>query len=262
MRRSRSFWIILGICIAGYPDPALEAKDASGGMALISAGAFTPLYPDPKESKPWVPAFRLDLYPVTNEDFLNFVTENPQWQRSRIKPIFADASYLKRWNANLKTGDRFSYHAPVTFVSWFAANAYCRWKKKRLPSVDEWEYAASHYEVSLDEIKDRILGWYERPSSAKPKPVGSTFKNKWGVYDLHGLVWEWTSDFNSSMISDESQLFCGGSSAGSSDTKDYAAFMRYAFRSSLEARYSVGNLGFRCASEAKSEDAKSEMERQ
>ncbi|MNL63509.1 Formylglycine-generating sulfatase enzyme [compost metagenome] len=76
---------------------------------------------------------------------------------------------------------------------------------------------------------------------------------------MHGLVWEWTSDFNSIFLSGESRkdkssdqnLFCGSASVNAADLMDYAAFMRYAFRGSLKAQYSTRNLGFRCASTIK-----------
>ena len=74
---------------------------------------------------------------------------------------------------------------------------------------------------------------------------------------MHGLVWEWVDDYNTALVTGESRgdsgldrnLFCGSESVGSSDPKDYAAFMRFAFRSSLEAKYTVRNLGFRCATD-------------
>jgi len=105
-----------------------------------------------------------------------------------------------------------------------------------------------------ESYNQKILDWYEAPKTFNNE-IGSTFKNYWGIYDLHGLVWEWTMDFNSVLISGESRkdvdkdsnLFCGSAAVGASDLMNYAAFMRYAFRGSMKAQYSVKNLGFRCA---------------
>ena len=68
------------------------------------------------------------------------------------------------------------------------------------------------------------------------------------------MVWEWTYDFNSVLISgesrkdvdDDSNLFCGSAAVGTTDLMNYAAFMRYAIRGSLNANYTMKNLGFRC----------------
>ncbi|MFT6733520.1 MAG: sulfatase modifying factor 1 [Polaribacter sp.] len=72
---------------------------------------------------------------------------------------------------------------------------------------------------------------------------------------MHGVVWEWTEDFNSSLVNGESRndssidskLFCSAGAAGSADPSNYAAFMRFGFRSSLQAKFTLGSLGFRCA---------------
>jgi len=48
----------------------------------------------------------------------------------------------------------------------------------------------------------------------------------------------------------ERTLYCGAGAAGATDFENYAAFMRYAFRSSLQASYCIANLGFRCAHDA------------
>jgi formylglycine-generating enzyme required for sulfatase activity len=88
--------------------------------------------------------------------------------------------------------------------------------------------------------------------------VGTNQANYWGVQDLHGLVWEWVLDFNSSMLAtdprragDRDRLaFCGGGAIGATDQADYPSFMRVAFRSSLRAEYTTHNLGFRCAADA------------
>lgn len=143
-------------------------------------------------------------------------------------------------------------------MSWFAARAYLRAVGKALPTVDQWEYVGAASETKADASRDsaflaRLRGWYARPTPQRLPAVGSTARNYHGVEDLHGLVWEWTLDFNSALVSGESRgdnsldrsLYCGSGAAGAADFEDYAAFMRYAFRSSLEANYCVANLGFR-----------------
>ncbi|MFZ0598562.1 MAG: formylglycine-generating enzyme family protein, partial [Flavobacterium sp.] len=177
---------------------------------------------------------------------------------SKIKRLFADESYLFYWNSDFDFGNN-NPKSPVTNVSWFAAKKYCECQGKRLPTMDEWEYVAMADEKRIDartktEFNKYILSWYEK-SKTYENPIGKTFKNYWGVYDIHGLVWEWTGDFNSIFLSGESRkdksedknLFCGGASVNATDLMDYAAFMRYAFRASLKAQYSTRNLGFRCA---------------
>jgi formylglycine-generating enzyme required for sulfatase activity len=94
--------------------------------------------------------------------------------------------------------------------------------------------------------------------------VGGGFRNLWGIEDLHGPVREWTLDFNSALVSGESRgdatlertLFCGAGATNASDFGDYAAFMRFAYRASLEADYTTANLGFRCARDVDSERGK------
>lgn len=228
----------------------------SDSMVKIEGGEFIPLYGTKTEIK--VEDFFMDVYPVTNAQFLEFVEKNPQWKKSRAKKLFRDESYLLDWVDDLSLSQDQKPNSPVTNVSWYAAKNYCECQGKRLPTVDEWEYAAMASKTKADAREEPsynkfILSWYETPHTFKNE-VGSTFKNFYGVYDLHGLVWEWTLDFNSVLLSGESRrdatgdnnLFCGASAIGATDLMNYAAFMRYAFRGSVKANYSIKNLGFRC----------------
>ncbi len=231
-------------------------------MATIGAGSFIPLYGSTEDKVTKVDAFLLDIYPVTNQQFLAFIKEYPDYNRTNIKRLFAAKSYLSHWASESDFGN-LDPEAPVTNVSWFAAKKYCECQGKRLPTLEEWEYAAMADEKQKDartkeEFNKYILGWYEQNKTYNNK-VGSTFKNYWGVYDMHGLVWEWTFDFNSIFLSGESRkdkdsdrdLFCGSASVDATDLMDYAAFMRYAFRGSIKANYTTKNLGFRCAKNIK-----------
>ncbi|MEW6776131.1 MAG: formylglycine-generating enzyme family protein [Bdellovibrionota bacterium] len=252
-------WIVLGFlaALALGPAPSVWAEEE---MAKIPGGKFVPLYGTNKKPVK-VKAFWLDRRLVSGGDFLKFVEENPSWRCSAVKRLFADEGYLQKWRGDLEPGEADILAAPVVQVSWFSARAYCRSKGKRLPHTEEWELAALADETRPDASADpafgrKILEWYSRPTGDKgPGPVGSAGKNFYGVYDLHGLVWEWTEDFNSIFMTGESRadrspdekLFCGAGAAGTADPLNYAGYMRYAFRSSLKATHTVANLGFRCA---------------
>ncbi len=244
---------------------AAGAKDAGTtkpkGMVLISGGFYTPLYGSKNNRLQMkVAPFFIDKYPVTNKEFLEFVKKNPKWRKSKVKKLFADENYLKNWKSNLELGPNVLPDAPVTDVSWFAAKAYCEYYGKRLPTVAEWELVARASSDQADGSKNpayfkQILEWYSKPAKEIILAVGNGEKNFWGVYDMHGLIWEWTSNFFSALVTGESRgdsglernLFCGSGSVSATDFKNYPSFVRFAFRSSLKANYTTSNLGFRCA---------------
>jgi formylglycine-generating enzyme len=225
---------------------------------VVPAGRYLPLY-SPDTAAVAVAAFRMDAFPVTRAEFAAFVASRPEWGRDAVKPVFADARYLEDWAAvEVPGGDP---DAPVTRVSWFAARAFCAWDGKRLPTVDEWEFAARADETRADARRDpvhkaRVLELYTRRPD-RPAAVGSVFQNVHGIHDMHGLVWEWVRDFNTVTVGTDSrgtgqrdnQLYCAAGAEGATDTQDYAAFLRYAFRASLQGRATAAALGFRCATD-------------
>ncbi len=240
---------------------ALRGAADTATMRLIPAGTYVPLLRTVKDA-PEVPvaAFLLDERPVTNAEYLAFVTANPKWRRSQVSRLFADASYLETWAGDLEPGPRAPAEAPVVRVSWFAARAYAKWAGKRLPTTAEWELAAAAGYDRPDGRNDAqmnrdLYAWLARPVPAVLAPAAAARPDFHGVRALHGLVWEWVEDFNTAMVTGESRadngldrdLFCGAGAAGAKDTTDYAAFMRQALRSSLKANNTTSALGFRCA---------------
>jgi formylglycine-generating enzyme required for sulfatase activity len=241
---------------------ALGAADGRhAGMVGLPAGVYRPLFRSADEPPvELVEAFLLDRFPVTNAEYLEFVRANPRWQRSQVKRLFADKHYLQHWAGDLELGANARPDQPVVWVSWFAAKAYAAAQGKRLPTVAEWEYAAAASPTRIDGEKDAefqraLRHWYSTPSPESLSRVGAGVPNCLGVHDLHGLIWEWTADFNTATVTGdargdtgiERQLFCGAGSTGAKDPANFPAFMRYGFRSSLKANYTVHNLGFRCA---------------
>ena len=227
-------------------------------MVLITGGSFKPFFGS-DTSIVKVETFMMDEHPVTNRQFLAFVKANPQWRKSNVKRLFADESYLINWVSDTILPLNINPDAPVCSVSWFAAKAYSESVNKRLPTLDEWEYTARADEKLADARKvkdysDRIIKLY-MIKDRQFNPVKQHNPNYWGVYDMFDLIWEWTDDFNSVLSTGDSRessydnkgLFCAGSATSATDLMNYAAFMRFGFRTSLKANYTVSNLGFRCA---------------
>jgi formylglycine-generating enzyme required for sulfatase activity len=243
----------------------VAAALAAGGAAWVKlpGGSFRSAlkYEDAPTVK--LAPFSLQKRPVTNSEFLAFVQAHPQWRRDKVARVLAEPRYLQHWAGHATLGAKAQAQQPVVNVSWFAAQAYCEAQGARLPTWSEWEYAAAADETRRDARKDpawreRILGWYSRPSSGPLPRAGQQVPNAYGVQDLHGLVWEWTDDFSSLLVDPESRnqgdpdksKFCGAGALSMDDRDNYAVLMRVAMLSSLKARDTTANLGFRCAGSA------------
>ena len=241
--------------------PVAGVLAAGADYASLPGGAFrTALKYEDQKGRVRIAPFELMRMPVTNAQFLAFVKANPQWRRDRVAGVFAEDRYLAHWRSPTTLVDDVQARQPVTQVSWFAASAYCESQGARLPTWTQWEYAAAADETRRDARKDpawreRILSWYSRPSSKALPRAGLQTANVYGVQDLHGLVWEWTDDFSSLLVSSDNRnqgdadksKFCGAGALSMDDRENYAVLMRVAMLSSLEADDTTTNLGFRCA---------------
>lgn len=238
--------LVLGAAI--FAVPSTHASGLKPKSVVIPAGKFFPQYgPGGSKKEVEVRAFRMDVVPVTAAAFMDLLASDSKWVPGAPTALMAESNYLSDWKKKGKSyqPDPKKVDHPVVFVSYFAAQAYCELKKGRLPTTLEWEYAAQ------DDPKTQ-LEWFTNPRP--PTAVGKGKPNRHGVYDLHGQVWEWTADFNSSFATADNRsdgemnknLFCGSGSMGARDRENYPAFMRYAMRSGLRPNHVISNLGFRC----------------
>ncbi|OXU24542.1 hypothetical protein TSAR_015610 [Trichomalopsis sarcophagae] len=172
-------------------------------------------------------------------------------------------------DSNIK--DRMDH--PVVHVSWNDAVAYCKWIGKRLPTEAEWEVTCR------GGLNDRLFPWGNKliPNNEhrtniwqgefplnntvedgfdRTNPVSYFPPNAYGVHNIIGNVWEWTSDWWKTKHTDEKQTNPTGAPNGSDKVKkggSYLCHKSYCYRYRCAARSqntpdtSAGNLGFRCA---------------
>ena len=131
---------------------------------------------------------------------------------------------------------------PVVHVTRADASGYCESRGRRLPTEDEWEYAArgkemNNYPWGMDWNKDKL--YWGRTNADSVLPVGSFPPSETGLYDLAGSVSEWTSTPGST---DGTAMIKGGSRF---DTN--VASLRLAVRRMEPVDYSGEDVGFRCA---------------
>ena len=234
-------------------------------MIYIEGGQYTPFY-GRKDTLVAVKPFYMDDTPVTNAEFLEFVKKNPQWSKSKIKSIYADANYLKDWPSDFELPAKYKPNSPVCHVSWFAAKAYAESVGKRLPNQDEWEFVGQADETTKNATKkpsysSDIIDLYNIKDKQYAE-IGKSKPNVFGIYNMFDLIWEWSEDFNSTLTTgdsrksqfDDKQLSCAGSAISANDIYNYAAFMRFALRTSVKANFCISNLGFRCAKDVETID--------
>jgi len=133
-------------------------------------------------------AFQMAAVPVTNAQYAAFDLKH-EWEQ---------------WEG---VSEEELRHHPVVNVSWYQAVIFCRWLSTcfewargcRLPTEAEWEYAcragtATRYWSGDKEADLARVGWYGENSGGRTHRVGEKEGNPWGLYDVHGNVWEWCED--------------------------------------------------------------------
>jgi formylglycine-generating enzyme required for sulfatase activity len=125
--------------------------------------------------------FYLGKFEVTQEEWYAVMGNNPAKFKGRKNPV-----------------ENVSWNDVQTFIS--RLNAKEGTNKYRLPTEAEWEYAAragttSEYSFGNNASQLGQYAWYDDNSGNQTHPVGQKKPNPWGLYDMHGNVWEWVQDW-------------------------------------------------------------------
>lgn len=143
-----------------------------------------------------ISAFRIDKHEVTNASFAEFIDAVPDWRKSQLPSDDHNGNYLADWVDDQYPQGRADH--PVVYVTWAAAQSYCRWAGGRLPTEAEWEYVAragGDAEFPWgDDMPSPEDANYSASDIGESTPVGSYPPNEFGVHDLAGNVWEFLLD--------------------------------------------------------------------
>ncbi|MEO1998045.1 MAG: formylglycine-generating enzyme family protein [Planctomycetaceae bacterium] len=174
-------------------------------------------------SLPLVNTLGMTLIPIPAGQFQMGSADADVWGRKCEKPrhrvTMSRAFYLgasevtqQQWQALMSTSpwkgkshNRSDDNHPATSVSWDDAVRFCQKLSLRegalyrLPTEAEWEYACragttTAFSFGQADLNLAEYGWFHLNALLRVQPVAQRIPNPWGLYDLHGNVWEWCSD--------------------------------------------------------------------
>ena len=197
------------------PRPSVEWSYIPSGSFIMGSSIYEAnRLPDENQHQVILSAFKMSKNEVTFEQYDAFCEatrrEKPSdegWGRGRL---------------------------PVINVSWNDARAFASWMGCRLPTQAEWEYACragtttpfyTGYNITTSQAnfngKQPYIGNTSGIFRKKTTEVGSFAPNPWGLYDMHGNVWEWCSDWYGELptetqtnpkgpVNGRYRVYCGG----------------------------------------------------
>jgi formylglycine-generating enzyme required for sulfatase activity len=256
---------------AKYNAVLVEGSDVPEGFVFVKGGTFQMGSTNGEgDEKPvhsvTVDDFYMSKYEVTNADYIKFLND---------KGVNSNGSYGGTEYIDMDDGDcaigyrNGSFYfkgsndaddekCPVIEVTWYGADAYCKWAGGRLPTEAEWEYAArggnksNGYRYAGSHNADEVA-WYNG-SPGRTHPVGQKKPNELGLYDMSGNVWEWCSDWYSRGYYENSPSSNPKGPSNGSDRVDrggswnnYAKRCRVANRDYSDPSDGGNLLGFRLA---------------
>jgi formylglycine-generating enzyme required for sulfatase activity len=200
------------VSLARIKDPKYSIEKTAIEWIDIPAGSFMMGSPSNEidrhsyeiQHQVTLSAFKMSRYEVTVGQFKAFieatgyVTDSDKgtgWVSG--SKIYKDKKWVFKDSVNWKCNENgiprneTEYNYPVVHISWNDAVAFAEWKGCRLPTESEWEYACRAGTTTPFNTGNKL----KKASKGLSLPVGSFTPNGWGLFDMHGNVGEWCSDF-------------------------------------------------------------------
>jgi formylglycine-generating enzyme required for sulfatase activity len=154
---------------------------------------------------------------------------------------------------------------PACVITWNDAQEFCKWAAKKtgravcLPTEARWEYACragttTKFNTSDKDSDLEEAGWFHKNSGMHTNAVGKKKPNAWGLYDMHGNVWEWVQDyFNDRYYGESPPVDPKGPTSGrdrvmrGGSWPDSPVLCRSARRGRNDPDHRDAGNGFRCA---------------
>jgi len=227
---------------ASVPEPAKDLTFNIDGVkfefVLIRPGSFTMGSGKAAHKVTLTKPFYLGKYEVTQEQWEKLMGNNPSNFKGAKNPV-----------------ERVSWNACQGFVA--KLNEKVPGQSFRLPTEAEWEYACragstGDYCYGDGDLPLAEYAWYSDNSGSMTHPVGGKKPNAWGLYDMHGNVWEWCADWYGDYLtaatSDPQGPSSGSDRVGRGGSWSYGACdCRVANRNFINPADSHPRLGFRVA---------------
>ncbi len=179
---------------SGWADRVIHSKSGVE-LVFIPGGKFTLGSNSPAPYEVTVPPYYIGKTEVTNTQFRQFLGASGYDGRCGTDEHYD--LYLRHFRDKSLMSADDDY--PVVWVSWHNAKAFCAWAGLALPSEAQWEFACragttTRYHFGDDMSKFGDYGWALPNSGGLTHPVAQKKPNDWGLYDMHGNVWEWAED--------------------------------------------------------------------
>jgi TolB-like protein len=141
---------------------------------------------------------------------------------------------------------------PVENITWSEADTYCKSIGKRLPNLDEWDFAARGSDYGNYLSNPKTYGWFRSNANSKTHPVATASPNSRGIYDMFGNVYEWTADKEKPAQTGVGRLFkavAGGKNDRVRKGGSYRSSPPVPIDHLLSngESYKADDIGFRCA---------------